>query len=161
MSGTAKERFLKAYNDLSVAVARAKRACRADAAATKMKPVVIMKSKVHSQRGRPKGSKDSKPRAKRRLVVSQLLIGEAEQHPVISPNCNGPYQHQYPHTLGSAVDGTVSELRSLFPDSGEHAHDCWLINHQHSNIMQKFECSCGNVKYDNDDNYPRCWEFKI
>jgi hypothetical protein len=160
MSGTAKERFLKAYNDLSAAVARAKRACRADAAATKIKPVVIMKYKVHSQRGRPKGSKDSKPRAKRRLI-SQLSISEAEQHSVISPNCNGPYQHQCPDSLDSAVDDAVSELRSLFPDSGEYVHDCWPIYHQHNIIMQKLDYKCGNDQYNDDENYPSCWEFKI
>ena len=106
--------FAKAYNDLTSAIVRAKRACRSSAQAEREwgKSILKMqrtnfKKTSQGRAGRPKGSRDKRPRCKRhtsKLISSHHDASDHEDSTDRSSESSG-------------LDKCTVMLRSTIPDS--------------------------------------------
>ena len=68
----------RAYDNLTEAVARAKKVCRIHAKLQSPIKVASKIPKMQNKRGRPKGSKDSKPRNKKQLTSQSALSNDPD-----------------------------------------------------------------------------------
>ena len=156
--------FKEAYNELTAAVARAKKICQSveryqkSSVAMSMDGQANKRGRPANKRGRPKGSKDSKPRKKK--LPSPLLDSGLLTH--------GQAFEQTPAFFSDGLCHGRSLQFTLNPQQTQES-----IRLKVNLDLEFNSCASGSILYDNDQKgldatgshligtHPACWDLPL
>ena len=151
--------FGRAYDDLTQAVARAKKICRSCTQLQNSAKAALNIPKEKNGRGRPKGSKDSKPRDQKQSKLTpacRRLTSHHERHSEISgeqlSNDHLVEIPTAPSNLSSdlGVDGSGYTSEPSFSDS-------FFSHNDLTGPVEKFPVEESSSRAEAQHNTPACW----